>query len=194
MGNKVLFSYELSDSLSVQVVHGDLTEERVEAIVNAADEQLRHGGGVAGAIVRRGGYEIQRESDLWVREHGPLPTGQAVLTGAGNLPAQYVIHTVGPIWRGQGDEPELLQEAVQSALRVASSQGLRSVSMPAISSGIFGFPKPLAAQVSWEAVLAYLSTHPESSLEVVRFCNIDAYTAGLFRHEGERRLNEELKL
>ena len=185
--NKTLFSYELPPDRAIRVVQGDLTQEAVDAIVNAANGGLQHGGGVAGAIVRRGGYAIQRESNAWVQTHGPIPTGTgAALTGAGNLPAHYVIHVVGPIWRQRGDEPQLLRQAVQSALAMADAHQLRSLSMPAISSGIFGFPKPLATEVIWQATLDYFHAHPQSHIREVRFCNIDSLTARLFVEAGQR--------
>ncbi|MBN1247202.1 MAG: macro domain-containing protein [Anaerolineae bacterium] len=177
----------------LQVVLGDLTLEEVDAIVNAANERLAHGGGVAGAIVRRGGDVIQRESRAWVREHGPVETGTAAITGGGRLRARYVIHAVGPIWRDGGDEPALLRSAVQRALAVADEHNLRSVSMPAISSGIFGFPKPLAAKVIVGAVVDYFTSHEESEIEVVRFCNIDAATTELFLEELRGRVSCETR-
>ncbi|MGC8839037.1 MAG: macro domain-containing protein [Anaerolineae bacterium] len=170
----------------IRAVQGDLTQERVDAIVNAANSGLAHGGGVAGAIVRAGGYEIQEESNRWVREHGPVPTGSAAITGAGRLPARYVIHAVGPVW-GTGDEERKLASAVQSALRLADEYRLESISMPGISSGIFGFPKPLAAEVIVRAAKAYLEEHPETTLKEVRFCNIDAQTAQYFAEEVRRQ-------
>ncbi len=171
--NRELFVCEVQPGKRIVVVHGDLTREAVDVIVNAANRYLAHGGGVAGAIVRRGGYVIQQESDAWVREHGPLATGEAAITGAGSLPARYVVHTVGPIWRRRGDEPALLRQAVLSALSRAEEVGARSVSLPAISSGIYGFPKRQAMEVIWAAVADYLRTHPQGSLEEVRLCNID---------------------
>jgi len=176
---KVVASKELKGGRIIRVVQGDITEEPVDAIVNAANEYLAHGGGVAGAIVRRGGREIQEESDKWVREHGPVPTGGAAITGAGRLPARYVIHAVGPRW-GMGNEEELLRRAVQSALNLAEEKGLRSISLPAISTGIFGFPKPLGTKVILKAILDYFSENPHSSLREVRLCNIDTYTTRLF--------------
>ncbi len=170
----------------VRAVQGDLTQERVDAIVNAANSGLAHGGGVAGAIVRAGGSEIQEESNRWVREHGPVPTGSAAITGAGRLPARYVIHAVGPVW-GTGDEERKLASAVESALRLADEHRLESISMPGISSGIFGFPKPLAAEVIVRATKAYLESHPETTLKEVRFCNIDALTAQYFAEEVRRQ-------
>ena len=185
--NSVVWTYAVPTGSRISVVEGDLTLEAVDAIVNAANEHLSHGGGVARAIVRRGGRVIQEESTAWVREHGPVPTGQAALTGGGHLAARHVIHTVGPIWRNHGDEPALLRSAIHSALALADAHALCSISLPAISSGIFGFPKPLAAQVIWDATLDYLAAHPESALEEIRFCDIDRYTVEIFLTEGRKR-------
>jgi len=189
MSNDVLLTYMVDEDRRIEVVRGDITQEQVDAIVNAANPRLAHGGGIAGAIVRQGGQSIQVQSNAWVQENGPLAVGGAAITGAGRLPARHVIHAVGPIWRDQGNEPSLLREAVHSALALADAHELRSVSLPAISSGIFGFPKPLAAEIIWEATLSYLETSPDGCLERVRFCNIDARTANLFREEGEKRMD-----
>jgi O-acetyl-ADP-ribose deacetylase (regulator of RNase III) len=183
----VLFTYTTETGQELQVVHGDITQEPVDAIVNAANGRLAHGGGVAGAIARAGGPAIRQESRAWVREHGPVETGAAAITSGGELPAEYVIHAVGPVWRDRGDEPALLRSAVQQALALADAHAVRSLSIPAISSGIFGFPKPLAAEVIWAAALDYLTEHPESAVRRVRFCNIDRRTADLFLEEGRRR-------
>lgn len=188
---EVLFEYQTETGQIIRVVRGDLTEEQVDAIVNAANEHLAHGGGVAGAIVRRGGYSIQEESDRWVREHGPVRTGTAAITGAGDLPCRYVIHAVGPVWRERGDEPELLAGAVRSALLLATEHGLRSVSMPGISSGIFGFPKPLCAGVMLSTIKEFLTMYPESSVKEVNLCNIDRHTADIFAEEARRRFGAE---
>ena len=179
MANTVLATLKRPDGRILRAVQGDITREAVDAIVNAANEYLAHGGGVAGAIARAGGPTIQEESSRWVREHGPVPTGQAAITGGGRLPARYVIHAVGPRW-GMGNEETLLRQAVQSALALADRHGLRSLSLPAISTGIFGFPKPRGAEVIFRAVMDYLDAHPDSTLQEIRFCNIDAYTARLF--------------
>ena len=170
-------------------MQGDLTAEPVDAIVNAANEHLAHGGGVAGAISRRGGPTIQRESTAWVREHGPVHTGSAAITGAGNLPCRYVIHAVGPVW-GTGDEEAKLASAVRSALDLAGQHRLRTVSMPGISSGIFGFPKPLCARVMLRTISDWLSSHVQGSVREVNACNIDALTAGIFRDEAEPQFSE----
>jgi len=188
MTNEVVYTHQRPDGRIIRVVQGDITAETVDAIVNAANERLAHGGGVAGAIVRKGGREIQEESSRWVREHGPVRTGTAAITGAGRLPARYVIHAVGPRW-GMGEEERLLTQAVQSALALADEKGLQSISLPAISTGIFGFPKPLGAKVILDAVEEYLDEHPESRLREVRLCNIDRETTDLFLAEVEGRYN-----
>lgn len=176
------FTYARADGRILRVVHGDITEEAVDAIVNAANEHLAHGGGVAGAIVRKGGRQIQDESTRWVREHGPVRTGSAAITGGGALKARYVIHAVGPVW-GTGNEEALLARAVTSALSLADENGVETISLPAISTGIFGFPKALGAKVIVRAVQEYLDGHPASSIREVRFCNIDAVTTDLLRDE-----------
>jgi O-acetyl-ADP-ribose deacetylase (regulator of RNase III) len=160
----------------IRVVRGDITEEIVDAIVNAANSRLAHGGGVAGAIVRRGGAAIQEESDAWVERHGEVPTGGAAITGAGTLKARFVIHAVGPVW-GSGDEDGKLARAVRSAVDLARERGLESISLPAISSGIFGFPKDRCAKVILQVVLA------SEGLEEIRLCSLDGLTAGIFRDE-----------
>ncbi|MBC7263635.1 MAG: macro domain-containing protein [Chloroflexi bacterium] len=182
---EVLFVHQLPSGQVIRVVKGDLTEERVDAIVNAANEHLAHGGGVAGAIVRKGGPEIQEESNRWVAQHGPVRTGTAAITGAGRLPARYIIHAVGPVW-GTGDEKAKLASAVRSALQMAEDHRLASISMPGISSGIFGFPKDLCAEVMFDAVLEFLAEHPQTIREI-NFCNIDEQTAKVFAAEARKR-------
>jgi O-acetyl-ADP-ribose deacetylase (regulator of RNase III) len=181
---QVLFEHMTPHGQAIRIVQGDLTEEDVDAIVNAANEHLAHGGGVAGAIVRRGGPAIQQESAAWVREHGPVRTGSAAITGAGTLPCRYVIHAVGPVW-GTGDEEAKLSSAVRSALDLAEEHGVRTLSMPGISSGIFGFPKALCAGVILGAMRAWLAGHPHSSVRELNACNIDTQTAGVFCQEAQ---------
>jgi len=184
---EIMFEHQTVAGQLIRIVRGDLTEEPVEAIVNAANERLAHGGGVAGAIVRRGGYEIQEESDRWVREHGPVPTGSAAITSAGKLPAHYVIHAVGPVW-GSGDEEAKLGHAVRSALELAAEHNIRTISLPAISAGIFGFPKPLCAQVIISSVRDFLAKHPQASVQEVNVVLLDQQTAEIFRDEAQRQL------
>lgn len=185
--NTVLFEQALPTGQIVRVVQGDLTAETVEAIVNAANEWLQHGGGVAGAIRRRGGETIQRESDAWVKQHGRVATGSAAITTAGNLSANYVIHAVGPVW-GSGNDEHKLASAVRSALALADEYQIKSISIPGISSGIFGGPKDICARVIIKTTLDYLGQNPASSLEEVRFCNIDNLTAATFVAEARKLL------
>jgi len=166
---------------TLRLVQGDITERDVDAIVNAANSRLQHGGGVAGAIVRKGGHIIQEESD----RIGYVPVGGAAITGAGRLPCRYVIHAVGPRM-GEGDEDSKLKGAVLSSLKLASGKGLKSISLPAISSGIFGFPKDRCAEILVNAASTYLRENPESSLELVEFCVYDDLTMGYFRKELEK--------
>jgi O-acetyl-ADP-ribose deacetylase (regulator of RNase III) len=153
----------------VRVVEGDITELDVDAIVNAANSQLAGGGGVDGAIHRRGGPEIMRET----RGRFPdgCPTGGAVTTGAGDLRAQFVIHAVGPRWSGGRDgEDELLSSAWRSALAQAVEHDCRSVAFPSISTGIYGFPIDPAARLAMVEVAAALSSVSRSGRLDVTIC------------------------
>jgi O-acetyl-ADP-ribose deacetylase (regulator of RNase III) len=185
---EVLYSHQMDGGQNISLVQGDITQEAVDAIVNAANERLAHGGGVAGAIVRRGGRSIQDESDEWVHRHGAVPTGGAVITSAGTLPARHVIHAVGPVW-GSGDEVAKLASAVHSALALAAQHQLRSLSMPAISAGIFGFPRPLCAQTIIARVHDFLVGHPEASVRQVNIVLYDRETADIFVDEARRQLS-----
>lgn len=140
----------------LELVEGDITELVADAIVNAANERLAHGGGVAGAIARRGGPAIQRESDAWVNQHGPVPTGSAAITSGGRLPARYVIHAVGPVYDRTPRSAQRLDSAVRAALAMADERGLRSIALPAISTGIYGYPIEEAAQVMLRTTIEYL--------------------------------------
>ena len=164
--------------VTFRLVQGDITERGVDAIVNAANSHLQHGGGVAGAIVKKGGQSIQEESN----EIGFVPVGSAAITGAGKLRAKFLIHAVGPRM-GEGDEDNKLRSAVHSSLELASARGCRSISMPAISSGIFGFPKDRCAAILVQASFDYVCENPQSSLEVIEFCIFDDHTAGYFKKE-----------
>ncbi len=165
---------------TLRLVQGDITERDVDAIVNAANSHLQHGGGVAGAIVRKGGRVIQEESD----RIGYVPVGNAAVTGAGRLPCKYVIHAVGPRM-GEGDEDNKLKRAVLSSFKLASGKGLKSISMPAISSGIFGFPKDRCAEILVREALNYLNDNPKTSLQLIEFCVYDDLTLGYFKKEME---------
>ncbi len=153
---------------TLELVEGDITELDVDAIVNAANERLAHGGGVAGVISQRGGPTIQRESNAWVRHRGPVKTGSAAITSGGELKARHVIHTVGPVYDGTLRSARLLAAAVRSALQMADEHDLRSIALPAISTGIFGYPMEEAAEVILRAAIEYASGEP--ALERIIFC------------------------
>ena len=190
--SRLVAQMTVPNGIHIQVRHGDLTEEAVDAIVNAANSHLAHGGGVAGAIARRGGATIQAESNAWVQEHGPVATGGVAVTGAGRLPARWVIHAVGPVWRGGGhNEEALLREAVWNSLAKAEELGASSIALPAISSGIFGFPKPRCAEILVQTALDFCAAHPDASLHEIRFTNIDRPTVDLLRAELEKRSGEK---
>ena len=144
-------------SATVRVKIGDLTGERVDAIVNAANSSLLGGGGVDGAIHRAGGPASLEDCRKIVARIGRLDTGLAVITGGGNLPARHVIHTVGPVWQGGGKgEPELLADAYRNSLTLADEEGLDTVAFPAISTGVYGYPAAEAARVALAAIREHL--------------------------------------
>lgn len=177
--NSVLVEKKLSTGQALQIVLGDITVEEVDAIVNAANEHLAHGGGVAWAISKKGGAAIQRESDDWVRKHGPVPHAHPAWTSGGLLPAKYVIHAVGPVW-GDGQEESKLRDAVTGSLRVADELKCTSISMPAISTGIFGFPKDLAAGIMFKAITAFFEKNTNTSVKQVRIVLFDQPTIDVF--------------
>jgi len=177
--NQILEEYTFPSGQKLQIVQGDLTREVVDAIVNAANAQLKHGGGVAGVISQRGGPQIQAESDAWVQQHGPVSHAEPAFTSAGRLPCQYVIHAVGPVW-GEGDEDAKLDAAVTGSLDLADGLNLDSVALPAISTGIFGFPKDRAARVIFHSIQRYFDQNPDSELETVRLTLYDQPTVDIF--------------
>ncbi|HMK08025.1 MAG TPA: macro domain-containing protein [Anaerolineales bacterium] len=170
----------------LRLTQGDLTTMPVDAIVNAANAHLQHGGGLAAAIARRGGPAIQQESDAWVRRNGLARHDRPAVTGAGRLPCRYVIHAVGPMW-GEGNEDHKLAQAVRSALETAASLSVASLGLPAISTGIFGFPKPRAAAVILEAITDYLQASPATPLRRIELVLFDAETVEIFRDAFTRR-------
>jgi len=163
----------------IQITQGDITQQEVDAIVNAANSQLRHGGGVAGVIVRRGGGEIQVASDDWVRKFGPVSHAEPAYTLAGDLPCRYIIHAVGPVW-GEGNEDAKLAAAISGSLQRAEELAMHSLALPAISTGIFGFPKDRAAQIIFQTVQQYFAEYYDSSIELVRLVLFDQPTLAAF--------------
>jgi O-acetyl-ADP-ribose deacetylase (regulator of RNase III) len=170
----------------LQIAQGDLTKEQTDAIVNAANAHLQHGGGVAGAIARAGGPQIQAESNAWVRQHGPVAHDHPAYTSAGNLPCQTVIHAVGPIW-GEGNEDVKLAAAVKGSLELADKLRLASIAFPAISTGIYGFPKERGAVVILTAIHDYYTSNPTSGVKLARLTLIDQPTLQAFLQAWEAR-------
>lgn len=148
----------------ISLVQGDITKLEVDAIVNAANSSLMGGGGVDGAIHRAGGPQILAECREIVARQGRCATGEAVISSGGNLPAKFVIHTVGPIWRGgSNNEPQFLQNAYLNSLKLAAKNGIQTIAFPNISTGVYGYPKDKAAKIAVETVKKYLADHLQIS-------------------------------
>lgn len=163
---------------------GDITKIGVDAIVNAANSSLLGGGGVDGAIHRAGGRAILDECMKIVERQGGCPTGEAVITTAGNMPARYVIHTVGPVWHGgMNNEDQLLANAYSNSLRLAVDNGVKTIAFPNISTGVYGFPKERAAKIAIETVRKFLEK--DKSLHEVVFVCFDRENHAIY----ERLLN-----
>ncbi len=157
--------------IRIEAVRGDITRERVDAIVNAANNSLLGGGGVDGAIHRAGGPRILEECRLLRSTRYPdgLPTGEAVATTAGRLQARWVIHTVGPVYTRDADRSGLLASAYRRSMRLAAELGARSVAFPAISAGVYGWPMDDAARIAVTTVREVAEKEPVGTLELVRF-------------------------
>jgi O-acetyl-ADP-ribose deacetylase len=183
--NILLKERVLQSGQTIQIVQGDITTEEVDAIVNAANEHLQHGGGVAGTISKQGGSIIQKESDHWVQEHGPVSHSHPAWTSGGRLPAKYVIHAVGPVWGGTqgagagGEEDRKLSDAVTGSLRVAEVLKCTSIAMPAISTGIYGFPRERAAGIIFSAIEDYFKNNT-TTLGVIKLVLFDQPTVDVF--------------
>ena len=162
---------------AIELAQGDITELATDAIVNAANAQLQLGGGVAGAIRRKGGPAIQAECD----RHGPTRVGEAAITTGGNLKARHVIHAVGPRMGTDRPEDELLASATRSSLKLADEHGLKSIAFPAVSTGVFGYPIERCAAVMLETAIEYLNGR--TGLERVVFCLYTADDYAVFEAE-----------
>jgi O-acetyl-ADP-ribose deacetylase (regulator of RNase III) len=168
----------------ISIVKGDITKIAADAIVNAANTSLLGGGGVDGAIHRAGGPAILDDCRKIVARQGGCKTGEAVITGAGKLPAKFVIHTVGPVWNGGGNnEPEKLRDCYLNSLKLAIENSCDTISFPGISTGIYRFPKAKAAQIAIETIAAFLTRH-EKPANVILVC---------FDDENFIELNEAFK-
>jgi len=169
----------------IRLVQGDITRVAVDAIVNAANSALAGGGGVDGAIHRVGGPEVMADLEHRYGRGRHCPTGRAVVSVAGQLPARIVIHAVGPIWRGgSAGEADLLASAYRTSLDVAAGEGARSVAFPSISTGIYGYPVDLAAAVALQAVDAWIAEHPDA-LESVTFVLFSSDTLEAFERASQ---------
>jgi len=170
--------------VQITFTQGDITEQQVDAVVNAANSSLLGGGGVDGAIHRKGGPEILTACRALRASHygGGLPTGQAVATTAGRLPARWVIHTVGPVWQAHQDQSDLLASCYRESLRVAEELGAATVAFPAISTGVYGWPMDDGARIAVETVRG-----SGTAVEEVRFVLFDASAYEIFVASGEGR-------
>lgn len=177
--NSVLVEKKLETGQTFQIVQGDITIEEVDAIVNAANEDLQHGGGVAWAISKAGGPTVQQESNDWIRKHGTVSHAHPAWTSGGQLPAKYIIHAVGPVW-GDGDEDKKLSDAVIGCLQVADELKCKSISLPAISTGIFGFPKDRAAGIILSSIDQYFTKTKESNILQIRIVLFDVQSLQVF--------------
>ena len=164
----------------IALVRGDITKMNVDAVVNAANSSLMGGGGVDGAIHRAGGKIILEECLSYVDANGTLGTGEAMITTGGNLPARFVIHTVGPVWSGgKNQEEELLASAYRNSLKLAEEKQLRTIAFPNISTGVYRFPKEKAAEIAVTAVTRFLSE--TSAIERVYFVCFDEENYRLYQ-------------
>jgi putative ATPase len=167
----------------VEITKEDITKQAVDCVVNAANSNLKHGGGVALAIARNGGYTIQKESNEYVEKNGKVPTGEVAVTNAGKLKASYIIHAVAPIWHGgKNNEDKLLYNAVINSLRKAEDLECSSIAIPAISSGIYGFPVKRCAKIFNNALKDFIISEP-SNLKIVKICDIRENVINVFKKE-----------
>lgn len=158
---------KMVNNTEIELLFEDITDIKVDAIVNAANSRLVHGGGVAGAIVRRGGRIIQQESDEWIRKNGEIGVGFSAITSAGSLPVKYVIHAVGPRM-GEGNEDEKLKKVTLNSLKLADKYKIKTIAFPAISTGIFGYPADKCADIMISTVIDYAGNN--TGLKRIVFC------------------------
>ena len=166
----------------LKLIKGDITTENADAIVNAANSSLMGGGGVDGAIHRAGGHKILDECKVIVQKQGRLPAGEAVITTGGNLPAKYVIHTVGPIWSGGNrGEPDLLKNAYYNSLKIGTKNKIRSIAFPAISTGVYGYPIEDACRIAFMTVSDFIRNENHDYSEV-RFIVFSEYDYSVYKN------------
>lgn len=187
MNSRVINEIKIKEGRMVTLVEGDITERNVDVIVNPANSYLRHGGGIANTIVKKGGSIIQEESN----EIGFIKVGSSTITSSGILPCKAIIHTVGPRM-GEGNEDEKLSKAINSCLELGLLKGFESISIPAISSGIFGFPKDRCAKILVNETISFLKNLEDSStgIKLVEFCILGKETLQAFVYEFEKSKSE----
>jgi O-acetyl-ADP-ribose deacetylase len=190
--NKLITERKLTANQTLQILQGDITIEAVDAIVNAANEHLAHGGGVAAAISQNGGPIVQQESNEWIRTHGPVSHTHPAWTSGGLLPAKYIIHAVGPVW-GSGGEDQKLSDAVTGSLGVADELKCKSLTMPAISTGIFGFPRDRAAWIIFSSIDEYFAKTQQSGIQQIRMILFDMETLQVFLKTWQAYLSSKNK-
>ena len=186
--SRTIDDFMVNGDTLLRLVEGDITDRKVDVIVNAANSYLIHGAGVAGAIVRKGGKIIQEESS----RIGFVKVGSSAITSSGNLQCKAVIHTVGPKM-GEGNEDEKLSNAINSCLELATQKAFKSISIPAISSGIFGFPKDRCAKILVNETINFLTRREDlpSNIKIVEFCLLDVETVNAFKKEFENLKNNK---
>ena len=174
-----ILPYNFPTGKTLEIKQGDITLAKTDAIVNAANKLLRHGGGVAGAILHRGGLAIEAESTMWIAEHGPISPAHPAYTTGGEMDCKYVIHVVGPVW-GEGEEEDKLRWAIRGALRMGDKLDVRSISFPAVSTGIFGFPADLAADIFMDELFSFCSSEEDHSIKEIAMVLYDEDMYALF--------------
>lgn len=182
--------YTLPSGQILEICQGDITTAKVDAIVNAANAQLAHGGGVAAVISRKGGSTIQQESNAWISKHGPVSHNKPAYTSGGKLPRKFVIHAVGPVW-GSGNEKNKLASAIKGSLELAHNLGLDSIAFPAISTGIFNFPVDLAADIFISTISKYFVEESKPFLKKVKLVLYDDASLNVFLKEFSRVFDNE---
>jgi O-acetyl-ADP-ribose deacetylase (regulator of RNase III) len=176
--------------ITLEIHQGDITLMNTDAIVNAANKHLAHGGGVAAAIVRRGGTAIQKESNAWIAQHGPINTDDPAFTTGGKMKCKYVIHAVGPVW-GEGSEDKKLQRTILGGLHLGEELGIQSISFPAISTGIFGFPIDRAADIFMRTFTDYGRGAESGSVGKIILVLYDTHSLEIFTHSFDHNFGED---
>ncbi len=187
---ETILHHQFTSGQILEICRGDLTRESTDAIVNAANSRLMHGGGVAAAIARQGGEAINRESSAWIKKNGPVTHAKPAFTSGGKLPCKFVIHAVGPVW-GDGDENQKLSMAIDGCLNTAEDLKIKSIAFPAISTGIFGFPKDQAAEIFMHTFKEYFEKNPKSAVALVKIVLLDEETLHAFSEAFQNAFGNE---